>query len=127
MTARRVRNRIATGCLAAMLFPAGVAFAQNPTAPKPRPEASITCGDLLSGFPVPFKAPFNAAPLAPAPANATAPWFRTTLAPIRPDVKCPVVPTDVAATTEAPAEAQPAVDEVLPPGTVQNLRRVERH
>lgn len=118
MILRGEKTRIVAGCLATMLFSAGAAFAQS--------RRELTCGNLPGVSPEPTTTFSDTVPMALRPDGANGSYFRLELVPLRPETPCAVRTTEETPSTEAPAEAQPAVAALQPPGPVQNVRRADR-
>ena len=124
MTTRKVRNHIVGGCLATMLLPAGMVFAQSRIEPEVDP-CSVQREQARSTVWEP-QLPLLA-PVLLTSNHAIQFWSPTPLVPL---VEiCLAEPTGGASakqpTSAQPAKKQTAHPEDAPPATVQNLRRAD--
>ena len=116
MTAKRIQTSRVTGSLITMLLlPAGVVLAQNRSTPGSE-------FNILAFWDPPSLSPGQA-----KAASSSQAWFRNTFVLFRTEETLPVDPADGSASTAEPAKAPAAVPDVQLPGTVQNLRRADKH
>jgi len=125
MATRKVRNHIVGACLATMLLPAGMVFAQGRIEPEVDP-CSVRREQARSIVWEP-ELPLLA-PILLTSTHAIQFWSPTPLVPL---VEiCLAEPTGVAPAKQQPISTQPAKKQTAhpenaPPATVQNLRRAD--